>query len=205
MAYLASPGEVRVRLTTVGTTREEALTRIAPVERAVREELGAVVYGFDDETLEQVVARLLGERGRSLASAESLTGGLVGARVTTVPGASDHYRGGVVAYATEAKAAVLGVDQKLLDEHGPVSEPVAAAMAEGARLVFAADVGLATTGVAGPTEQDGRPIGSICLAVADAVGTVSATIRAPGDRTQVRAWATTLALDLLRRRLEGAE
>jgi nicotinamide-nucleotide amidase len=78
-------------------------------------------------------------------------------------------------------------------------------MAEGARLAFAADVGLATTGVAGPTEQDGRPIGSVCLAVADAAGTVTSTIRAPGDRTQVRAWATTIALDLLRRRLEGAE
>jgi len=205
MAYLASPGEVRVRLTAVGATREEALARIAPVERAVREELGAVVYGLDDETLEQAVARLLGQRRRSLATAESLTGGLVGGRVTTVPGASDYYRGGVVAYATEAKVAVLGVDQKLLDEHGPASEPVAAAMAEGARLAFAADVGLATTGVAGPTEQDGRPIGSVCLAVADAAGTVTTTIRAPGDRTQVRAWATTIALDLLRRRLEGAE
>ena len=205
MAYLASPGEVRVRLTAVGATREEALARIAPVERAVREELGAVVYGFDDETLEQAVARLLGERRQSLATAESLTGGLVGGRVTTVPGASDYYRGGVVAYATEAKAAVLGVDQKLLDEHGPASEPVAAAMAEGARLAFAADVGLATTGVAGPTEQDGRPIGSVCLAVADTAGTATSTIRAPGDRTQVRAWATALALDLLRRRLEGTE
>ncbi len=205
MAYLASPGEVRVRLTAVGATREEALARIGPVERAVRDELGTVVYGFDDETLERAVARLLGELGQTLATAESLTGGLVGGRVTTVPGASDHYRGGVVAYATEAKATVLGVDQKLLDEHGPVSEPVAAAMAEGVRRAFATDVGLATTGVAGPTEQGGHPVGSLCLAVADAVGTVTITRRAPGDRAQVRAWATTVALDLLRRRLEGAE
>jgi nicotinamide-nucleotide amidase len=204
MAYLASPGEVRVRLTAVGATREEAMDQIGPVERAVRDELGAVVYGFDEETLEQVVARLLGQRGQSLATAESLTGGLVGGRLTNVPGASDHYRGGVVAYATEAKTAILGVDQKLLDEHGPVSEPVAAAMAEGVRLAFAADVGLATTGVAGPAEQGGRPVGSLCLAVADTVGTVTATMRAPGDRAQVRAWSTTLALDLLRRRLEGA-
>jgi nicotinamide-nucleotide amidase len=203
MAYLASPGEVRVRLTSVGPTREAALAQIAPVEQAIRAELGPVVYGFDDETLEQVVARLLGERGQSLATAESLTGGLVGGRVTTVPGASASYRGGVVAYATAAKAAVLGVDQKLLDEHGPVSEPIAAAMAEGARRAFEADVGLATTGVAGPTEQGGRPVGELCLAVADPAGTVTTSMRAPGDRSQVRAWATTLALDLLRRRLEG--
>ena len=162
-----------------------------------------MVYGLDDETLEQVVARLLGERGQSLATAESLTGGLVGARVTTVPGASSYYRGGVVAYATEAKAAVLGVDRQLLDRQGPVSEPVVAAMAEGVRRAFAADVGVATTGVAGPTEQGGRPVGNLCLAVADPAGTVTTTTRAPGDRTQVRAWATTLALDLLRQRLEG--
>jgi PncC family amidohydrolase len=149
------------------------------------------------------VARLLGERGQSLATAESLTGGLVGARVTTVPGASGYYRGGIVAYATEAKAALLGVDQQLLGQDGPVSEPVAAAMAEGARRAFAADVGVATTGVAGPTEQSGRPVGNLCLAVADPAGTFTTTARAPGDRAQVRAWATTLALDLLRQRLEG--
>jgi nicotinamide-nucleotide amidase len=201
MAYLASAGEVRVRLTSVGATREEALAAIAPVEAAVRAELGTAVYGSDDELLEQVVGRLLREQGQSLATAESLTGGLLGGRVTTVPGASEYYRGGVVAYATEAKASLLGVDQQLLDHYGPVSEPVAAAMAEGARRAFEAGVGLATSGVAGPTEQ-GQPIGTLCLAVADAAGTVSATTRAPGDRAQVRAWATTLALDLLRRRLE---
>jgi nicotinamide-nucleotide amidase len=202
MAYLASAGEVRVRLTSVGATREEALVAIAPVEAAVRAELGTAVYGSDDELLEQVVGRLLREQGQSLATAESLTGGLLGGRVTTVPGASEYYRGGVVAYATEAKASLLGVDQQLLDHYGPVSEPVAAAMAEGARRAFEAGVGLATSGVAGPTEQ-GQPIGTLCLAVADAAGTVSATTRAPGDRAQVRAWATTLALDLLRRRVEG--
>ncbi|HEV8650879.1 MAG TPA: competence/damage-inducible protein A [Actinomycetes bacterium] len=203
MAYLASSGEVRVRLTSVGATRDEALARIAPVEDAVRAELGAAVYGHDDEALEQVVGRLLCEQGQSLATAESLTGGLLGGRITTVPGASDYYLGGVVAYATEAKADLLGVDQHLLDEHGPVSEPAAAAMAEGARRVFSAGTGLATSGVAGPTEQGGQPVGTLCLAVADAAGTVATTMRAPGDRAQVRAWAATLALDLLRRRLRG--
>jgi len=203
MAYLASAGEVRVRLTSVGATRDEALARIAPVEAAVRAELGPAVYGRDDEALEQVVGRLLREQGQSLATAESLTAGLLGGRITTVPGASDYYRGGVVAYATEAKADLLGVDQRLLDEYGPVSEPVAAAMAEGARRAFEAGIGLATSGVAGPTEQGGQPVGTLCLAVADAAGTATTAMRAPGDRAQVRAWAATLALDLLRRRLEG--
>jgi nicotinamide-nucleotide amidase len=188
MAYLASAGEVRVRLTAVGATREEALGEIAPVEARIREELGDIVYGVDDETLEAVVGRLLRERGLTMATAESL---------------SDYYLGGVVAYATDAKASQLGVDPALLEAEGPVSEPVAAAMAAGARKVFGADLGLAATGVAGPTEQSGRPVGTLCLGVADSTGTTTRTLTAPGDRTQIRLWTTTVALDLARRRLEG--
>jgi nicotinamide-nucleotide amidase len=203
LAYLASPGEVRVRLTAVGATREEAMAEIAPVEARVREELGDIVYGTDDETLEAVVGRLLRERGLSLATAESLTGGLLGGRVTGIAGASDYYLGGVVAYATDAKTSRLGVDPDLLAAEGPVSEQVAAAMAAGARSAFGADLGLAATGVAGPTEQSGRRVGTLCLGVADAVGTATKTLTAPGDRTQVRLWTCSVALDLLRRRLEG--
>jgi competence/damage-inducible protein CinA-like protein len=203
MAYLASPGEVRVRLTAVGPTRVEALAEIAPVEAMIHEELGDIVYGADEETLEAAVGRLLRERGLSLATAESLTGGLLGGRITAVPGASDYYLGGVVAYATPAKASQLGVDPDLLASDGPVSEPVAAAMAEGARRAFGADLGLAATGVAGPAEQSGRRVGTLCLGAADAAGTATRTLTAPGDRTQVRLWAGSVALDLARRRLEG--
>jgi len=203
MAYLASPGEVRVRLTAVGPTRDEALADIAPVEARIHEELGDIVYGADEETLEAAVGRLLRERGLSLATAESLTGGLLGGRITNIPGASDYYLGGVVAYATAAKASLLGVAPDLLAGDGPVSEPVAAAMAEGARKAFGADLGLAATGVAGPTEQSGRRVGTLCLGVADAAGTATRTLTAPGDRTQVRLWAASVALDLARRRLEG--
>jgi nicotinamide-nucleotide amidase len=203
LAYLASPGEVRVRLTAVGATREEALSEIAPVEAKIRQELGEIVYGTDDETLEAVVGRLLRERGRTLATAESLTGGLLGGRITGIAGSSDYYLGGVVAYATDAQAAQLGVDPPLHETDGPVSEPVAAAMAAGVRSTFGADHGLAVTGVAGPTEQSGRRVGTLCLGVADANGTVTSTLTAPGDRTQVRLWTCAVALDLLRRRLEG--
>jgi nicotinamide-nucleotide amidase len=203
LAYLASPGEVRIRLTAVGPTREAAQAEIAPVEARVREELGDVVYGSDDETLEAAVGRLLRQRGRTLATAESLTGGLLGGRITTVAGSGDYFLGGVVAYATDAKAAQLGVDPALLEADGPVSEPVAAAMAAGARTAFGADLGLAVTGVAGPNEQSGRRVGTLCLGVADADGTVTRILTAPGDRTQVRLWTCAVALDLLRRRLEG--
>lgn len=203
MAYLASAGEVRVRLTAVGATRDEALAEIAPVEAAIRAELGDATYGTDDETLEAAVGRLLRSSKRTLACAESLTGGLVGGRITSVVGASDYYRGGVVAYATEAKATVLGVSRDLLAEYGPVSEQVAGAMAEGVRRLLGAAVGLATTGVAGPAEQGGQPVGTVCLGVVDDEGMVTEVLQAPGDRAQIRAWATTGALDLLRRRLEG--
>jgi nicotinamide-nucleotide amidase len=203
MAYLASPGEVRVRLTAVGPAREQALAEIAPVEARIREELGEIVYGADDETLEAAVGRLLRERGLAMATAESLTGGLLGGRITAIPGASDYYLGGVVAYATDAKATQLDVDRDLLDADGPVSEVVAAAMAEGVRKAFGADLGLAATGVAGPTEQSGRRVGTLCLGVADPAGTVTQTLTAPGDRTQVRLWTCSVALDLARRRLEG--
>jgi nicotinamide-nucleotide amidase len=187
----------------VGATREEALAEIAPLEARIRDELGEIVYGTDDETLEAVVGRLLRERGRTLATAESLTGGLLGGRITGIGGSSDYYLGGVVAYATDAKAAQLGVDPALLETDGPVSEPVAAAMAAGVRATFGADYGLAVTGVAGPTEQSGRRVGTLCLGVADTNGTATTTLTAPGDRTQVRLWTCAVALDLLRRRLEG--
>lgn len=203
MAYLASPGEVRIRLTAVGGTRDEAIVEIEPVEAAIRETVGDLVYGLDDQTLEARVAHLLTASGGTLGTAESITAGLVGARITTVPGSSDYYLGGVISYATEAKASVLGVDPDVLAELGPVSEATAGAMAEGVRRLLGASVGLATSGVAGPAEQGGQPVGTVCLGVADAHGTVTSKIRAPGDRAQIRAWATTSALDLLRRRLEG--
>ena len=174
---------------------------LAPKRRLASAVLGFV--GTDDKTLEAVVGRLLRERGLTLATAESLTGGLLGGRITGIPGASDYYLGGVVAYATDAKSSQLGVDRDLLEADGPVSEPVAAAMASGARKTFGADLGLAATGVAGPTEQSGRRVGTLCLGVADAAGTTTRTLTAPGDRTQVRLWTSSIALDLLRRRLEG--
>ena len=203
LAYLAGAGEVRVRLSVAAPDRATALAAIAPVEEAVRAELGDVVYGTDDDSLEGVCAELLKAQGKTLATAESLTGGLLSARITSILGASDFFIGGACTYAVEAKTAILGVPPVLLDAAGPVSEAVAAAMAEGAREAFGADVGVSTTGVAGPTEHDDEPPGTVWLAVADAAGTVTRRIHAPGDRVQVRNWSTAVALDLLRRRLLG--
>ena len=163
----------------------------------MRASLGAAVVGVDDENLESVVGALLLARGWSLGCAESLTGGALGGRITSTAGASEYFRGSIVSYATEVKEDLLAVPAWVLDEHGPVSEPVARAMAAGARARLKADVGVALTGVAGPTEQ-GRPIGTVVVAVAGPLGEVAREVRLPGDRNTVRTLAVSAALNLVR-------
>ena len=133
-------------------------------------------------------------RGWTIATAESLTGGLVAAALTSVGGASDVFRGGIVAYALDAKDGVLGVPHGLLATWGPVSEQVAVAMAEGARRLFGADVGVATTGAAGPEPHGGRAPGTFCVGVASPSGTIALTEVVAGDRQEVRAKATDRAI-----------
>ncbi len=203
MAFLAGGGEVRVRLTAKARSEGAAHHRLDEVEAEVRAALGPAVVGADDETLERVVTRLLDERGWTLACAESVTGGLIAARITDVPGVSARFRGGVVGYATDAKAGVLRVDPALIDEHGVVSGPVARAMAAGVRAVMSADVGIATTGVAGPAEHDGRPVGTVVLAVAGPLGDADREIHLPGDRATIRRIASGAALNLCRLYLLG--
>jgi nicotinamide-nucleotide amidase len=154
------------------------------------------VFGVDDETMEIAVASLLDAKGLTLGLAESLTGGLLGARLTAAPGASAWFRGAVVSYASEVKFDLLGVPE------GPVVSATAAeAMALGARKVLGADVGLAVTGVAGPAEQDGQPPGTVFVGLAFEDATESRELHLPGDRDRVRDFSTISALDLLRHRL----
>lgn len=198
IAFLAGGGEVRVRLTAKAGTEVEANERLDGIESDVRAVLGPAVVGGADETAEMVVARLFADRGWTLACAESVTGGLVAARITDVAGASAFFRGGAVTYATSSKSSVLGVDPGIVATHGVVSGPVALAMAAGVRAAFDADVGLATTGVAGPTELDGTPVGTMVVAVSGPRGDADRELRLPGDRDNVRRLATTVALNLLR-------
>jgi nicotinamide-nucleotide amidase len=145
---------------------------------------------------EQVVD-LLRARGETVATAESLTGGLLSAALTDVPGASAVMRGGVIAYATDLKAALLGVPQPLLDRYGAVHPAIAVAMAEGARRRLGAGFGVATTGVAGPLPQDGQPVGTVHIAVAAEEDTVVRTVALAGGRAAVRARTVTISLGLL--------
>ena len=165
------------------------------------EVLGDAVFGRDDDTLAGVVLRRLVAAGATVAVAESLTGGLLGAALTALPGSSAAFRGGLQVYATDLKSSLAGVSEEVLTEHGAVSRPTAQALALGARERLGATYGVGVTGVAGPDEQEGKPAGTVHVAVAGPDGVRAASVRLPGDRTRVRLLAVTSALDLLRRAL----
>jgi nicotinamide-nucleotide amidase len=184
----------------------EAEAKLDRLCAAIRARLGPLVYGEGEETLPAVVGRLLRERSLSLAVAESCTGGLVAERITEIPGASDYFRGGVVAYADAAKQELLGVPRDLLERHGAVSDPVARAMAEGARRRLGADLGVATTGISGPGgATPGKPVGLVHVALARAEGTHAESFVFPLDRARHRMLVAQVALDWVRRALLGVE
>jgi nicotinamide-nucleotide amidase len=202
IAFLARGIEgLVVRMTAKASTPEEARALIEPEEQALRDILGDLVFGVDDETMETVVLDLLRKRGLTLGLAESLTGGLVASRLVSVPGTSDVLKGGVVAYMTDAKRSVLGVTAESV-----VSSECARQLAEAARRVFGADVGLGVTGVAGPEEQEGQPAGTVFfgLAVGDEPAEAVDT-QLPGQREMVRQFATISLLNLLRMKLLSME
>ena len=201
LAFLASGWEgLKVRLTAKAATAADAEALLDEWDAEVRNVVGDHVFAVDDETMESTVLAILRRRRLTLALAESVTGGLVAGRLTGVPGASDVLRGAVVSYASEVKFDLLGVPV------GPVvSEAAAAAMATGIRRVLGADVGLSLTGVAGPAEQDGMPVGTLCVGIDDGHSVVARTFRLPGQREQMRQMSVITALDFLRRHLAAGE
>lgn len=199
LAFLASGIEgIKVRVTAKGPDRAALDATLDAEEAVLRSLLGSLVFGVDEQTMEHAVGALLVERGWTLGLAESMTGGLVAARMTAVPGASTWFRGGVVSYASEVKFNLLEVPQ------GPVvSEASAAAMASGVRELLGADVGLSVTGVAGPTEQDGQPVGTVWLGC-DLTGEMHTHLLQAsnlGGRDQIRQIAAISLSDFLRRLL----
>ncbi len=198
IAFLARGIEgLCVRLTAKAGTDAEAHALLDAEEAELRPIIGDLIFAVDDETMESVVLDLCEARGWSLGVAESLTGGLVGARLANVPGASRTYRGSIASYATEVKRSLLGVEAERV-----VSEAAAVEMADGARRVLGCEVALSITGVAGPDEQDGQPVGTVWFGIALPEHETSAvTARLPGDRERVRQFSTISALNLLRMRL----
>ena len=206
LAPYAKEGECELRITAKADTEGAALALIDPVEAELKAHFGPLVYGVDVPNLERVVLDSLKEKGLTLGTAESCTGGLVAKRFTDLPGASAAFRGGVVSYATEVKHTVLGVEQALLDQYGAVSEPVARAMAEGARRALGCDLAISTTGVAGPDpDERGNPVGLVFTALAAPEGTWVRQVHLSMGRQRIRHIAASHGFDLARRYLNGLE
>ena len=207
LAPYAKPTGTELRITAHAPTREEALRLIAPVEEQVKAILGDKVIGVDVDSLEEVCFALLKDRGLTVGTAESCTGGLLAKLLTDLPGSSAVFRGGVVSYTNGVKAGLLGVPQDLLDRYGAVSPQVAEAMARGAKASLGCDIALSTTGVAGPDADDrGNPIGLVYLGLAWGDQCQVTEFRAgPVERERVRRQAAQTALDLLRRHLTGLD
>ena len=199
LAFLASGWEgIKVRLTAKAHTAQEAIALIDVWDAKVRAKVGDLVFGVDQQTMESVLFDILREKKLTLGVAESVTGGLVAGRLTAVVGASDVFRGGIVSYASDVKFDVLGVTP------GPVvSESAAKEMAVGVRKALGSDIGLALTGVAGPAEQDGVKVGTVCVGIAFSDGTTkSTTFHLPIGREQMRQLSVITALNFLRNQLQ---
>jgi nicotinamide-nucleotide amidase len=205
IAFLASGIEgIKVRLTAQGDSEDQARALLGDEEQRVRklinERFGDIVFGVDDEAMEDAVARRLVARGATLSVAESVTGGLIASRLVNIAGASTWFRGGVVSYASDVKFDLLGVPR------GPVVSAVAAeAMAQGVRTLLKSDIGLSVTGVAGPQEQDGQPAGTVFVGIALGEHVEHVKLHLPGDRPRVRTYSAISALDALRRAMDALD
>jgi nicotinamide-nucleotide amidase len=204
VAVVAVDGEVWARLRARGATLEAAAATLAAAEADVRARLGEDCYGRDDETLERVVGRRLVRRRLTLAVAESCTGGLVGHRLTSVPGSSTFFERGVIVYSNRAKQDLLGVPEEVLRTHGAVSAPCAEAMVRGVCARAGTPCGLSITGIAGPDGGSAaKPVGTVFIGVAVPDGVETRRFLFTGGRAAVKALSAQMALDMLRRRLGG--
>ncbi len=206
LAFLPSPSGVRLRITVRGTDRGASEEVLTSIESRIRAKVGATIYGVDEEELEEVLGSLLRERGLTIAVAESCTGGFLANRLSNVPGSSDYFERGVVCYSNEAKSELLGVPESLLQIHGAVSREVALAMAEGIRRVAGVDIGLSTTGIAGPGGGSAdKPVGLVWIGHADSSGSAAREYRFGEGRLRVKERASQAAMEIVRKRLLAIE
>jgi nicotinamide-nucleotide amidase len=199
---LAGAGEIQLHFKSRAETLQAAQTRVDEAADAVEEELDDAVYSREGQSLEQIVGYWLQMRNATLAVAESCTGGLLGERITSVGGSSRYFAGGAIVYANAVKSELAGVPGEMIERHGAVSREVAAALAEGIRYRCESTLGIGITGVAGPGGgTPNKPVGLVFHALASAGGTEVIERNFPGDRKRIRWFATTLALDMVRRKL----
>jgi len=201
---LASLGTIEVHLRARAATDQEAEARLAELGDKIELALGDHVYSTKGESLEEVVGMYLVMRQKTLAVAESCTGGLLAERLTRISGSSSYFLGGAVCYTNELKTRWAGVPADLIQAHGAVSQPVAQALAEGVRARAGASIGVGITGIAGPTGgSNDKPVGLVFVALADERGTQVRQFLFPGSRDRVRHWATQMALEMVRRRIRN--
>jgi len=199
---LASLGSIEVHLRARAATEVDADALLAALGDQIELVLGDHVYSTRGESLEEVVGMYLVMRQKTVAVAESCTGGLLAERLTRVPGSSNYFLGGVICYSDELKTKLAGVPVAMLEEHGAVSKPVAQALAEGVRSRTGASMGVGITGIAGPSGgNDEKPVGLVFVALADERGTQVREFHFPGQRDRVRQWSSQMALEMMRRRI----
>ncbi|MBO0723184.1 MAG: nicotinamide-nucleotide amidohydrolase family protein, partial [Blastocatellia bacterium] len=199
---LFKDGQIELHLTAQASAEGEAIRLLDELEGRLDKALEDYIFSKNDETLEEVVGSLLRSKGYTLATAESCTGGLLSGRITDIPGSSDYFLEGAVTYSNEAKTRQVGVPQKLIEEHGAVSEEVAKAMAEGTRERAGSTFGIGITGIAGPSGGTAeRPVGLVYIALAGDMQTDVKKFLFPGDRQLIRTLSVNAALDMIRRRI----
>jgi nicotinamide-nucleotide amidase len=204
LAFLPSPFGVRLRITVEDANETFAGKKIQELEQRIREKSGKYIYGMNDEELEEVVGMIVSDRKLTIAVAESCTGGLITDLITNVSGSSTYFERGVVVYSDKSKTDLLGVSPELIIAHGAVSKQVAEAMAIGVRNLARTDIGLSTTGIAGPTGgSPEKPVGLVWIAYADSAGTVALRFNFGDDRRRVKERAAAAALELVRRKVLG--
>jgi len=202
LAFLPSPIGTRLRITARGKSVDEVTETIRAVEERIREKAGKYIYGANEDELEDIVGRLLTERRLTIAVAESCTGGLIMDRLTDVPGSSNYFERGAITYSNASKTAELGVPEELIRQHGAVSREVAEAMASGIRVKANTDIGISTTGIAGPTgATPEKPVGLVWIGYSDSSETLALKFNFGDDRRRVKERAAQAALELVRRKL----
>ncbi|MDI6779897.1 MAG: competence/damage-inducible protein A [Bacteroidota bacterium] len=200
LAFLPSPTGVSLRISATSDSYKNVREAIAEVENKIRSKANDYIYGTDDETIEQVLGKLLSERNLTIAVAESCTGGLIANRITNVPGSSKYFERGIVTYSNRSKTDLLGVPENLIIKHGAVSEEVAKAMAAGIRELSKTDIGISTTGIAGPTgATPDKPLGLVWIGYADSKNLIAKKYLFGDDRVRVKIRSSQAAMELVRR------
>jgi len=202
LSFLPHFPEIRIRITVRGTSSQDAYEKLNFWEKEIRKRLAPYIFGVDGESMEEVVGNLLRKANATIAVAESCTGGLIGHRLTNVPGSSDYVERIVVAYNNQAKIDLLKVPEDIIQSHGAVSEPTARFMAQGVRDLAGTDLGLSTTGIAGPSGGSAeKPVGTVFISLADGKETWVKSYHFHGDRYQIKLMTSQVALNRVRRYL----